>query len=129
MPKRFELYPEGQLRNAIRGWLDGNEWPQLIFEYWSRENQRSGPYASQIGKLLKGELEPYPSFFMRLAEINHDVEYCNIEAIRDPKTAKRIKEGKPLYVNGHFCGAEDFFMLYVGLLESPYQKSRIDITQ
>ena len=122
MAKRFDLFPEGQLRKAIRGWLNENDdWPQLIFEYWSRENSRTGPYASQIGKLLKGELDPYPAFFMRLAEFNYDVEFSITDSIRDPKTAKRIKEGKPLYYKGQLCGAEHFFMLYVGLIESPYQ--------
>ena len=121
MPQRFELYPEGQLRKAVKGWLEDNDWPQLIFEYWSRENQRNGPYASQIGKLLKGELEPYPGFFMRLGEFNQDVDECFIEPIRDPKTKQRIKEGKALYVNGQLCRPEHFYMLYVGLIESPYQ--------
>lgn len=121
MAQRFELYPEGQLRKAIKGWLAENDWPQLIFEYWSRENVRSGPYASQIGKLLKGELQPYPDFFLRLAEFNQDVDECFIDPIRDPKTKQRIQEGKALYVKGQLCRPEHFYMLYVGLIESPYQ--------
>ena len=120
MTQRFELFPEGQLRKAIRGWLNENNWPQLIFESWSRENARTGPYASQIGKLLKGELDPYPAFFMRLAEFNYDVEFSITDHIRDPKLTNRIKEGKPLYHDGRLCGPEHFFMLYIGLIESPY---------
>ena len=123
MAQRFELYPEGQLRKAIKGWLNdpANSWPQLIFEYWSRENQTNGPYASQIGKLLKGELEPYPAFFMRLGEFNQDVDEGYVDPIRDPKTKKRIQEGKALYYKGELCRPEHFYMLYVGLIESPYK--------
>lgn len=113
----------GGLGRAIHGWLLDNNWPQLIFEQWTREIQPDGPgpWASQIGKLIKNELEPYPFFFKSLALFNHDVAYNNVDAIRNPKLKERLLEGQPFVVGdwGRPATSEDFYKLFIGELMVP----------
>jgi hypothetical protein len=121
---RMELWGEyGGLAIAIQGWLALNEWPQLIFEQWAREIQPDGPgpWASQIGKLIKNELEPYPFFFKSLALFNHDVAQSEVEDIRPPLLKKRLIEGKPFVVGDWMRPATsaDFYKLFIGEMEVP----------
>ena len=130
---RMELMGEfGGLGRTVHGWILDNGWPQSIFEQWAREIQPDGPgpWASQIGKLIKNELEPYPFFFKSLALFNYDVARNNVEEIRNPKLAKRMLEGQPLVVGdwGRPATSEDFYKLFIGELMVPEKYDMAVIT-
>lgn len=111
----------GGLGTGLKGYLALNEWPQLIFQDWAKEvGDNAGPHASQIGKLLRDEVEPNWTFFVRLGDFNHDVANNSLNHIRNVKLRKRLTEGKPFVMDsGRVATDLDFFGMFTGSTAVP----------
>ena len=104
-----------------------NGWPQLIFEYWSKEQrdeeqpENLGPHASQIGNILKDDCQPSWTFFVRLGDFNYDVvNNANFDRIRDVTLRERLRKGKPFVTDsGRVATDRDFFGMLAGSTAVP----------
>lgn len=106
--------------DVLKAWFARNGWPQSITEAWAKSCGSPGPWASQISPAINYKLDPKAAFFVSLANFNQAVAERNVLSVTNERVRNLLLKGEPLcHDSGVPFAAEDFFKLFVGLLEPP----------
>ena len=108
--------------DTLKIWFSRNNWPQSITETWAKSVGSPGPWASQISPVINYKLDPKAGFFVALGNFNQAVAERNVLSVTNERVRKLLQNGEPLcHDDGVPYGADDFFKLFVGMLEPPQE--------
>ena len=106
--------------DTLKTWFSRNNWPQSITETWAKSCGSPGPWASQISPAINYKLDPKAAFFVALGNFNMAVAERDVLSVTNERVRQLLLKGEPLcHGNGVPFGPDDFFKLFVGMIEPP----------
>ena len=106
--------------DVLKTWFARNGWPQSITETWAKSCGSPGPWASQISPAINYKLDPKAAFFVALGNFNMAVAERKVLSVTNERVRNLLLKGEPLcHDDGVPYGPDDFFKLFVGMLEPP----------
>ena len=127
MTKMGKLDPAGSVSaerevfgDVLKAWFARNSWPQSITEAWAKSCGSPGPWASQISPAINYKLDPKAAFFVALGNFNMAVAERNVLSVSNQRVRNLLLKGEPLcHDDGVPFGPDDFFKLFVGMIDPP----------
>ena len=106
--------------DVLKAWFARNKWPQSITETWAKSCGSPGPWASQISPAINYKLDPKAAFFVALGNFNTAVAERNVLSVTNERVRQLLLKGEPLcHDDGVPFGPDDFFKLFVGMIQPP----------